>query len=302
MTDQICVCGCGQPSADGYAAHRCARELASALRSAAGHAEDAEAVIARQTRYGGGSRGGSDEPLPVDLTAATRFHAVAGVVNGWAGVLVDEGYAAPVPRWRAAAGPLCPPPRAGHEPPGYRCGHATCEAIRDRTPPSPLAALIAWLAGHVDELRKHPAAGEAFGELHDACRQLARLVDRPDDRQLVGVCDCGKVLYAPRGKDVIHCPIPTCRLRWNVAESRDILRRHLGDKLVTAAEAARLATYLDGDRTQDNIRKLIAARVKSGQLAAHGQVEVEGEVEPTYRFGEVAALLAGIPRRERRAA
>lgn len=254
---------CGAPSPDAYVDQHCGLKLAQRLTEAAGHAEDADAVISRQTRYGSGGQGGAGEPLPVDLTAADRLRAIGNTLTTWARVIAEETDGS---IWVWMNNPAV---EAAH-----------------------------WLAGRVDDLRQHPAADEAFKELNDACRDLERLVDRPADKELVGVCDCGKVLYAPKGRSTVRCPEPTCKLTWDVEQSRDVLRRHLGDKLVTAAEAARLVAYLDSDRTQDNIRKLIAARVKSGQIVAHG--EFDGE--ETYRFSEVAALLATIPKRERRVA
>ncbi len=158
---------------------------------------------------------------------------------------------------------------------------------------NPIADAARYLAANIHVLRGLPEAGEAFADLDRACRDLERLVDRPADRELVGMCDCGKVLYAVRGRGVVRCPERTCELTWDVAESRDILRKHLGDRLVTLPEAARLAAYLDSDRTQDNIRKLLAARLS--QLGQHG--DIHGE--PAYRFGDVVALLATVPRRTR---
>lgn len=289
---------CGAPT-DATVCRPEALSLAETLQIAAGHAEDAETVIARQVRYGAGGRGGRSEPLPVDLTASARLAAVGNTIGTWMRIVLEESGARPPAPWRPMAGALCPPTRPGDEPRrGGRCGHGSCAAIRDRTPPSALAAACSWLATQVGWLRKHPAAGEAWRELEDACEQLRRLVDRPADRELVGMCDCGRTLYAPHGRGVVTCPERTCQLRWEVAESRDILRAALNGKLVTAGEAARLAAYLDGDRTQDTIRKLIAARVKTGQIAAHGMINGE----PAYRFGEISAVLAAIPQRNREGA
>ncbi|BCJ45335.1 hypothetical protein GCM10010168_86040 [Actinoplanes ianthinogenes] len=305
---QTCV-RCGASTKDGYVCARpCAQSLAEDLVGAAGHAEDAWTVIARQTRYGGGSRGGSVDASPGDFTASAKLAPIAAAVGGWTRIVAEETGRRPV--WRVMAGPLCPPT-------GQRCAHGSCEALRRREPPPALALELAWLARQVGWLRQHPAADEAFRDLTHACHQLTRLVDRPAEKELVGVCDCGKVLYAVEGRQIIQCPMPTCQLVWDVERSRDILRRHLGDKLVTASEAAKLASYLDADRTQETIRKLIAARVRDGRLVAHGQVlgepdedeiaaaaeedrEPEPVVIPLYRFGDVAALLAATPIRRRR--
>jgi hypothetical protein len=237
-----------------------------------------------------------------DPTRAKKLDAVRFAADGWTSVLLGQE---PFPAWRRLTGPLCPP-----HPTGIRCLHPSCAAIRVTLPPSMLAQEFVWLAAGVERLRKHPAAAEAFPELHAACDQLARLVDTPGDKVLVGVCDCGKVLYAAHDRTHVTCPETTCKLRWGVERSRDILREALDDKLVTAADAAHLGQYLDSDRTQDNIRKLIDLRVKSGRLMAHGEIEIEVEVdgeielrrEPTYRFGDVALVLATIPKRTRKAA
>jgi hypothetical protein len=292
VTAQQCACGCGRPVTDGYATPQCAQELATALRTASGHAEDVEAVLARQTRYGTGSRGGSDEPLPADLTAMSRLAPIANTIVGWVRVVTEQTGRAP--RWRPMAGPTCAV--------GVQCDHLTCAAIRRRLAGPPLGLMAAWLAQHVDTLRQHPAAAEAFTDLHAACGALERLVDRPADKDLVGVCDCGKVLYAPAGRVFVTCPVPTCKQTWHVERSREILREHLGDKLVTLPEAARLLAYLDSDRTQDNLRKLLAAR--AGKLTPHGQLPAADDQEDellTYRFGDLVAVLDGIPKRRRAA-
>lgn len=277
-----CVC-CGRPMPDqAYVCRPEAQDLADALLAAAGHAEDAETLSARGARLGA-ARGGGDTPLP-DLSRSARYAHAANAITTWARVAMEETGRRPV--WRPAIGPLCPPT-------GLRCEHGSCEAIRRRTPPDAVALCAAWLAQQVDWLRKHPAAAEAFAELHQACAELARLVDVPPDKDLVGMCDCGKVLYAAHGRKHVTCPVETCKLRWNVEESRDILRKALDDKLVTAADAARLGQYLDSDRTQEQIRKLINAWSSRSLIVAHG--EIEGE--PTFRFGDVSARLARTPRR-----
>jgi hypothetical protein len=289
-----------------------ALSLAETLVAASGHAEDAEAVLSRQTRNGGGGRGGSSEPLPVDLTASAKLGPITTTIGTWQRVLIEEGYAAPPGPWRPVVGPPCPPWRPGDaKRPGGRCGHPSCAQVRDRTPPGPLAAACLWLATQVGQLRKHPAAGEAFRDLHDACAALERLNDGPASKVLVGMCDCGTVMYALHGKDVVQCPERTCKLLWGVAESRDILRRALDGKLVTAAEAARLGAYLDTDRNQLQIRKLINSWAMRGLVVPHGWItvphecdvkcDVKCEVGPTvtstFRFGDVAGRLARTPRR-----
>jgi len=337
-TTPTCVC-CGRPTADGYACHADALSLAQKLREAAGHAEDAWTVLARQARYGtGGSArkpeaeparsaevnrrnpvaafgwqasverpkagGLRAEPIPVDLGASERLGDVANTITAWARH-VCETRGTELPARRPQLGPLCAgtcehgPLCAG------TCEHDSCAGIQRRLPPSALGEAAAWLATQVDWLRKRPEAGEAFDELTDACTRLRALVDRPATQALVGMCDCGKVLYAPDGRTVVQCPEKLCQMVWHVARSRDILRDALREKLFTAAEAGHLAAYWD-ERTSEQIRKLISMWVQRGRLTAHGWIAgstgTDEERSPTYRFGDVIDRLANTPRRTARAA
>lgn len=95
MADPTCV-RCGRPTADGYACHDDALRLAQALQSAAGHAEDAWTVIARQARVGrtGGARAAEPEPAPTEedlrRNAVTAFGWQASVERPTAGALRPE--------------------------------------------------------------------------------------------------------------------------------------------------------------------------------------------------------------------
>jgi hypothetical protein len=282
---------CGAPT-DATVCRPDALSLAETLVAASGHAEDAEAVIARQTRHGTGGGAGSGDPLPYDPVASVRLGAVAMEVRFWTEDLRDGE---PLPTWRRMTGPRCKI--------GVRCPHSSCAALRVINPPSYLAQAFQWLSGQTEALRRHPAADEAFARLHAACADLERLNDGPADKELVGMCDCGKVLYAPRGKGVVTCPVPTCKLNWDVAKSREILRKALDERLVTAGEAAHLGAYLDTDRTQKQIRALVDAWARRSVITARGKVEGEPDedgqptFEPTYRFGDIASRMAVTPRR-----
>lgn len=310
MSAPICACGCGRPVADGYARHDCARRLAQTLTVAAGHAEDAWDVIARQARVGtaGGARrlepepppapedlrrnpvtafgwqasverpiAGAlrPEPTPVDLGASDRYAAVGNTMTTWARHVAEERNDRPM-------------------------AHAGA---------NPIAHAARYLAVHADHMRGQPWAGEAFDELERACRQLERLVDRPADKELVGVCDCGKVLYAAHGRRFVTCPVATCQLQWEVENSRDILRDALRERLFTASECARLAAFWH-ERTQPQIRALITTwtRPDRHRLEARGWIPNDDYTgdgdEPTgwatYLLGDVLDLLAQTPRRERK--
>lgn len=278
---------CGKPTSDGPVCHRpCALSLTQELTEAAGNAEDAWTVIARQARYGAGARGGREQPLPVDLTASDRYAIAENVIGTWARHVV-ETRRTELPARRPTIGPLCELP--------HDCRHGSCDAIQRRRPPAQLTEAARWLATQTGWLRMRPEAGEAFDELHDACHVLQRLVDRPGTAglRLVGMCDCGRILYAPHGRDVVQCKASNCGASWHVDRSQAILRAALDERLVTAAEAAHLAAWLNTDRTQQQIRKLINAWSSRGQIIAHGEIDSE----PTFRFGDVAERLARTPRR-----
>lgn len=296
---------CGAPAGDAFVCRRESRELAQALLVAAGHAEDAEAVITGQVRYGSGGGNSGEDPLPGNLGAAARLAVIGKTIGGWTGHVLDAA-GMELPRWRRLAGPPCRD--------GVRCPHDSCHAVRRQFPFGGTGTAALWLAGEVDRLRRLPAAGEAFRDLHRACDDLARLVDRPAERDLVGMCDCGTTLYAPHGRTVVQCPLKTCKLIWDVERSRDILRRALGDRLVTAAEGAKLASFWD-ERSSRQILALIGAWVRHGLVVSHGEVLVKHkhrECEDdctkivdrihTYRFGDIADRLAQTPRRNRQGA
>jgi hypothetical protein len=339
VTDKPTCTRCGQPT-DAAACHRCARDLTQALTEAAGHAEDAWTVLARQTRYGtaGGARkvepepAGADidlrrnrvtefgwaaslerppvgalraGPIPPDLKAGRTLDDVGDVATYWAGWICQTRTVELSAR-RPLHAPLCDR--------GFECTHPSCMGIRFRRPPSVLAEALGWLATQTGWLRTRPEAAEAFDELADACRLLVLLVDRPTDQVLVGMCDCGRTLYALAHRHTVTCK--PCALTWDVERSRQILRRHLDDQLMTAAEAAALVVVEDqGGRTIEQIRRLIGMWAARGQIGARGQVWREpntGELErdpnrgpvavPTYRFGDVADRLARTPRRNREGA
>lgn len=319
MSEPECAI-CGRPT-DAPVCHPDALSASQALAGAAGHAEDAETVIARQTHYGSAHPGrpGEVQPdadgvlevnrrnplmafawqasierpkrgalrpgkIPPDLAAADAYDDIANTITTWARHIC-ETRGVELPARRPLLGPLCDQ--------GYDCPHPSCAGVRFRKPPAAVGEAALWLATQAEWLRHRPEAAEAFDELTDACSRLARLVDRPGaGEQLVGMCDCGKILYAPHGRTHVVCPEPTCALRWNVNESRDILRTALRGKLFTAAEAGWFAAYWD-ERTSEQIRKLINKWSERGRLTVHG--EIDGD--PTFLFGDVIDRLAQSPRR-----
>ncbi len=280
MNDQPNCERCSRPIHDqGYACDQCGTHLRRDLLRVALIAGEAAVTIAKQARIGnGGRRTDPDVPLPVNLAAANDHDAAIGVLTTWARHVHEES-GRPLPTVRT-------------EP----CPHASCTQRRRgaligpecglRLPAEhPAAVVAAWLVDQVDWIRHRPEGSEAMDELADACQVLVRVVDRPADRVIVGQCDCAAYLYAVRGAAAVRCG--TCGVAYDVESSRADLRRHLDERLLTAAEIATMATYLGLATDRLRCRKLINVWHDRGRILARGQV---GD-DPTFRFGEVVARL-----------
>jgi hypothetical protein len=138
--------------------------------------------------------------------------------------------------------------------------------------------------------------------LSEACRILVRVVDRPPERIVVGQCPCGEYLYAIRAAPAVTCR--SCGASYDVDATRAMLRRQLGQTLMTAAEIATLATYLGLTGSRGTTRKLINQWASRGLIAAHGSYHVDDEdqadedgVAGLFRFGDVIERLAVSRRR-----
>lgn len=235
-------------------------------------------VAQRQARRGSG--GGSGKPgstLPIDLTATAKLDAVVNSLGTWVRVIAEERG---VPAEIHGDGIM----GAGERDRVGRDG-------RDD-----LSGSARWLRGHCEWMRHRPEVDEFLTDVEACARVIRSIADHAaDKRVIVGMCDCGKTLYAPRGRQVITCP--DCEAHWDVDVSRDGLRGHLDERLVTAAEAAHLAGFLDTDRSGEQIRKLVNKWAERGELS----VDLTGD-EPRHWFGNIAARLAAAPRRVARVA
>jgi hypothetical protein len=303
---------CERELADGayVCAMPCAFDLAADLTQAAGHADDAPTVVARQVRYGPGGGRGNEQPLPVNLAASDALWAVENTITTWARHVADERGLTPFKPPSPILGPLCS--EFG------RCPHGSCKAIERPSLFPPTGKICSWLSDQLGWLRHRPEAGQAWDELDDACRMLRQLVDSPARRRIAGPCMCGRVLYALEGRTHVECP--DCEMGWDVDELRGRLHEELAERIVTASEAARLLGYLGDDRTQHQLRNLVRKWGERGDVEIRDSVwrkptvreikaaKDEGIEPPTaiavpvYRFGDVAVRLAQTPRRERRMA
>lgn len=238
------------------------------------------AKLAKVSRHGGreierewyrGAGALYPTPLPVDLTAAQRHDAAVGELSSWARLIAEErGLGAP-------GSSLTDEQGQGHT----------------KTRTHPLAALCGFLGGQTEWLRHQPFALEAWPAIRSACRELNAIIDTAAGHNIAGRCDCGHWLYALEGAETVRCR--GCGERYEVASSRDALRDHLEDRLMTGAEIATMAGYLCGVN-REKARLMIKVWSKRGKLTkrrrwAVAATAVISAADPLYRFGDALPLL-----------
>lgn len=269
-TDTCQVAKCGRPADGWFVCAQCADELTAALHRMPWLLTELDLVMAMLTRYTTGTDGshGNSQPPGLDWAASqvrgrlvgalTLAATTIGTANGWA-------------VWSSAN------------------GNPTDVVGAD----APLHA--AWLAFRITAIRLHPEGPSLTDQLVHAHDAALTLIDRPQQRQYLGDCAdlSGVEQYACPGQVYgrewrAHATCDTCGLQWDANE----LRRHLVDalteRLVTAAEIARLATYLNLTIDRVKVRKRINQWHHRGLLISRG----ERAGDPAFRFGDANTLLA----------
>jgi hypothetical protein len=145
---------------------------------------------------------------------------------------------------------------------------------------------------HIDRLRQHPRAGEAFHEIRRAVADCVRVLEPPPDRVYAGPCPgCGYDVLGQPGMTIAQCG--RCQYAVNVAEQQAAMRYAIEDKLFTAAQLVSMAKATGNPVSEFTIRSWI----RRHQLVAKGRWPREnGEPSPTYRFGDMLRLAANNPR------
>lgn len=257
---QCAVDGCAQPTHERRICHTCAGQLTRDLATMPDLLDDLAITLSRQARIGGHTNGSAsrERPLPYDPRASEAGYVLRSTLAGWV--------------------------RELHNQVEYR-------------PTDSTYATALWLHMRNTRLLNHPNAHEAVDEIGAAVKHTKQAIDRPAPRVYAGRClveDCDGELYATPYAVDVDCP--TCGIAHPVAERRQAMLDDLDGMLLTAAEAAHLATYLIGDRnrSREQVRKLINQWHKRGQLAARTH-------EPRFNFGEIKALLDSKPHEPTRA-
>lgn len=298
-------CACGRPADGAFICSSCTRALEIALGNISSYWADLDTVKARQTRYGdtGGGRGG-DKPIPIDvrfgalewvekLDAEGRIvgmepwipvgtalqDAVKNTISTWTRIVMDEK-------------PLL------HGPVHPACLHVGCSTLRrSRWPADTVGSCCRYLLGHADWMRTKDWAPDILDEMDDLEAQLRRMIDRPADKLFVGYCtECDLPLNAKPGAPQVTCR--GCEKVFSVEASRDAMWIAAQDALGTASEIARAISWLGNQPvTAERIRKW----VERDRLERKGWLTVRGRDLPTYRIGDVAALVEAATRKQEEA-
>lgn len=151
----------------------------------------------------------------------------------------------------------------------------------------PEVTLSRWLTVHRADLARNPDATYAVEDLRRQMEHAEHIIDNPPAPAYLGGCpvpECGGGVYSRHGSDLAECR--ACGAVVPAAERRDALLAELDDRLVTAAEAARLCTYLGLRDSRERVRARLNTWHKRGRI----KPEVT-EPEVRYRFGIVWRLL-----------
>jgi len=256
-------CRCGKPTRDAaYVCDDCSHALAVALGDIPWLDEELEITVSRQKgvdyRRVGGGKGGkkpTERPLPADMGASEARTHLRGVLVSWVRFCADEGVRNASPH------------------PGI--------------PDDTLIAISKWLLWRVDGLTLLDIGTEAVDEITSAVAHCHRLIDRPAEQQYLGACSVcdGGHLYARPGSRWARCG--GCDAAEDADDRRSKLLDELDDRLCTAAEIARLSTYMGLKVDRETVRKRVNQWHKRGTIAR----EAAFTDEPAFRFGIVRRLL-----------
>jgi hypothetical protein len=294
-------CRCGKPTSGAAICEKCDTTMGYAVANIAAYYEDLGTVATKRARYGtqGATKGsiGKAQPLPVDLRfvsgppiAAHRGASIApgtqlrwdtwNTVVAWCRTLMEEQ--------PELHGPTC-----------RTCLHVSCHVTkRRRWPHNTLRSMCLYLDRQHSWIAGQDWAPDMLDEMLDLERRLKRMIDRPADRWYAGKCsvpdedgaDCPTELYALEDRGWIDCP--TCGIRHDVAERRDVLLDEAKDYLVTATEAAgALLAWTDYDGTEDKLVDRIRKWRDRGRLDVADVTSLHGRDRHLYRLGDIQALM-----------
>lgn len=188
------TCQCGRPVSEAFLCGACTAQLKATLDGIPALVDELDTTITRQAVTGekGGPRA-AEKPLPFNVQASEAAWVLRNTLGGWARVLDAEMPVAGPGRGLEAISSPSGSTRQGSE-------ITTAEIAR-------------YLSSRIEQLRHHPAAGEAFDEIRTAVASAQRAIDHPQIRHTfhVGPCpDCDGQLRAYLPADRDQSPYMTC--------------------------------------------------------------------------------------------
>lgn len=175
--------------------------------------------------------------------------------------------------------------------------HVRHQSPVDGLPADNLPAISRWLMWRVDGLTFHELGGDAWEEITDVCAEARRVAFRKAlPRVYLGACtriidevECGHAVYAAKDAETGKCVGTDCRMEYPVGDSQQRLEAALDSRLCTAAEIAKLSTYLGLSAGRERVRKQINAWHKHKRIVSHATTEGG---DPMFLYGEVRVMLA----------
>lgn len=140
------------------------------------------------------------------------------------------------------------------------------------------------LANHTDQLARLDGIA-AFA--HQLCTHTIRarnLIDTPAERQYLGRCQCGLMLYGHTDDTTARCD---CGRTTDTATRRHELITALEARTITAADAAKLLAHLGIADNRERLRKRINQWNRRGNLIA-----CHTDTGDTFRLGDIMQRLA----------
>lgn len=260
-------CRCGVPTRDGaWLCDACEKRFTDTLADLAQLDDEIVTTMTRQTAavITGGARSATT-PLPWHEKAATARRTLHGLLATWVRFCDEEHVRGPAADF----------------------------------PADTIPAMAAWLTERVHGLTLLDIGPEAMDEITDAAAECHRLVFwKRKNRLYLGPCRtpietedaepevCPGEVYADEGEPVGFCDL--CGQGATVVVRRAELEKELDAYLATAAEIARLATYLGLDVKRDRVRKQVLYWHRHKRIVQRGE---DADGSPMFRYGEVRGML-----------
>lgn len=275
---------CNRPADGWFICATCAEEFVNVLADMAWMLDQLDTVITQQTRYSTQrTTKGATTPLVFNVRASDTKARLVVELNTAASLIATAN------RW------TLPTPQARSED-GLLTGE-TCAA---------------WLERSISAVRLHPHGAEIVDSITSWHTASVWVIDRPAQRQYLGDCTktpdlgpgsapCPGRIYGQAGKPEARCD--TCGATYPADEMRNVLLKQLDDRYCTAAEIAKLSTYLGLPLGREQVRKRINQWHRRGLIEARNSREVgeskaaraRGEdvpaIDPTFRFHDALTLL-----------